>query len=340
MRTPVTPLKSALLAAALGLALVPVSAASWGNTGHRLIGVLAVEALPEEVPAFLRGRQAMADLGELAREPDRSKGAGKIHDSNRDPAHFVDIDDEGRVLGGPAFAQMQPTRADYETALRAAGVDAWKAGYLQYSIVDAHQQLVKDFAYWRVLAAAEKRARGERKAWFRRDRIRRERLLMANLAGLAHFVGDGSQPLHVSVHYNGWGDYPNPKGYTKDRIHGPFEGAFVKGAVTIDRVRADMTPLSTCGCPVETRTIGYLQRTLTFVEPLYAMWNEGAFRPGQAKGADFASERLAAGASELRDLIVEAWRASATARVGWPEVSVADVEAGKVDPYESLIGQD
>ncbi|MFZ5669162.1 MAG: S1/P1 nuclease [Pseudomonadota bacterium] len=330
----------AAVAAVAGLFLAPVSAASWGNTGHRIVGVLAVEALADEVPAFLRGRQAMADMGEYAREPDRSKGAGKVHDSNRDPAHFVDIDDQGRVLGGPPFAEMQPTRADYETALRAAGVDAWKAGYLQYSIVDGYQQLVKDFAYWRVLAAAEKAARGERKAWYRRDRIRRERLLAANLADLAHFVGDGSQPLHVSVHYNGWGDYPNPKGYTKDRIHGPFEGAFVKGAVTIDMVRLKMTPLAVCDCPIEARTIGYLQRTLTFVDPLYAGWNAGDFRPGQAGGAGFAAERLAAGASELRDLIVEAWRASARARVGWPEVSVADVESGKADPYESLLGAD
>jgi hypothetical protein len=70
------------------------------------------------------------------------------------------------------------------------------------------------------------------------------------------------------------------------------------------------------------------------------MWGEGAFRPGQTKGAEFAAQRVGAGASELRDLIVEAWRASAGAKVGWPEVSVAAVEAGTVDPYESMIGAD
>jgi hypothetical protein len=41
----------------------------------------------------------------------------------------------------------------------------------------------------------------------------------------------------------------------------------------------------------------------------------------------------------LRDLIVDAWRASETMSVGWPKVSLADVKAGK-DPYESLYGKD
>ncbi len=327
-------------AVALGLAMVPAAAGSWGNTGHRIIGVLAVQALPEEVPAFLRTRQAALDMGELAREPDRSKGAGRVHDHNRDPAHFIDIDDEGKVLGGPLFAEMQPTRAEYEKALQAAGIDSWKAGYLQYSTIDAYQQLVHDFAYWRVITVAEKKAKGAQKAWYKADRIRREKLLLANLANLAHYVGDGSQPLHTTTHYNGWGDYPNPKGYTTDRIHGPFEGDFVRGAVTIDMVRPKMAPFTDCNCPIDKRVLGYLARTQTYVEPLYQMWGEGAFRPGSSKGADFVVERIGAGASELRDLIVLAWRDSADSKIGWPPVSVADVEAGKADPWESLLGKD
>ena len=32
---------------------------------------------------------------------------------------------------------------------------------------------------------------------------------------MGHYVGDGSQPLHTTVHFNGWvGD--NPKGYTTE----------------------------------------------------------------------------------------------------------------------------
>src|SRR5436190_8804971 len=147
-----------LLATALAAALAaaPNLALAWGSSGHRMIGELAVRALPAEVPAFLRTPAAALDVGELSREPDRSKGAGRLHDNDRDPGHFLDLDDSGKVLGGPLLSALPPTRADYEAALRAAGTDTWKAGYLPYSIVDRWQQLALDFAYWRVLTAAEK----------------------------------------------------------------------------------------------------------------------------------------------------------------------------------------
>ena len=40
------------------------------------------------------------------------------------------------------------------------------------------------------------------------------------------------------------------------------------------------------------------------------------------RGPAFAVDQLARGASELRDLVVEAWTASATASVGWKPVAV------------------
>jgi hypothetical protein len=121
-------------------------ALAWGSTGHRLIGQAAMEALPPELPAFLRAPGVPAEIGELARELDRSKGAGKTHDQLRDPAHFVDIDDAGRILGGPSIDALPETRLEYDAALIAAGTDVNKAGWLSYALVDGWQQLVKDFA--------------------------------------------------------------------------------------------------------------------------------------------------------------------------------------------------
>lgn len=329
------------LAAVLSL-VIPAQALAWGGHGHRIIGVAAMEALPEEVPAFLRDPTVATDVGELSREPDRSKGAGKIHDSNRDPGHFVDLDDGRRVMGGPVFAApMAPTRADYEASLQAAGIDSWKAGYLQYSIVDEYQQLTLDFAYWRVLKAAEQYAVDPgRRAWFAEDRARREALLKRTLGYLSHFVADGSQPLHVSVHYNGWGDYPNPKGYTTARIHGPFEGEFTRANVSLAALKAQMQPFESCDCPIEARTVDYILTTFEQIEPLYALEKAGGLEDADPRGAAFATERTAAGASELRDLIVEAWRDSADSQVGWKPVKVADVEAGRVDPFDALYSVD
>jgi hypothetical protein len=300
-----------------------------------------VRALPTEVPAFLRTAQAARDVGELSREPDRSKGSGKLHDSDRDPGHFVDLDDDGKVLGGPPMVPLAATRAEYETQLRVAGIDQWKAGYLPYSIVDRWQQLTTDFAYWRVLKAAEANPKWRaHRAWFKEDRARREALILKDLGELSHFVGDGSQPLHVSSHFNGWGDYPNPHGYSTARLHGPFESDLVQATVRRAVVAAKVAPLRLCNCPIEQRVAAYLTATGQQVIPFYEMEKAGGLAPGDPRGTAFAVDRLAAGASELRDVVVEAWRASANRTVGWKPIAVQDVLAGRIDPYPALYGID
>src|SRR6202034_3625819 len=59
---------------------------------------------------------------------------------------------------------------------------------------------------------------------------------------LGHYVGDGSQPLHVTIQYNGWVG-PNPHGYTTEhQIHWQFEGPFVGANMHRPEVEAKMTP--------------------------------------------------------------------------------------------------
>lgn len=332
-----------LLASALAALVLaaPSSLLAWGGTGHRMVGELAMRALPAETPAFLRTPAAARDVGELSREPDRSKGSGRLHDQDRDPAHFIDVDLDGKVLGGPPMLPLAATRAEYETGLRAAGLDQWKAGYLPYAILDRWQQLVTDLAYWRVLDAAERNAKwAANRAWFRADRIRREALILKGIGELSHFVGDGSQPLHVTDHFNGWGDGPNPNGYSRAKLHGPFESELVQATVRPAAVAAKMTPLRLCDCPIERRVSGYLTATAGLVVPFYEMEKAGGLRPGDPRGTAFATARIAAGASELRDIVVEAWRVSESREVGWKPVAVKDVLAGKVDPFPALYGID
>ena len=332
---------SCAVASAVMLAGTPGPVLAWGSTGHRLVGRAAVKALPPEIPPFLRSPRAVIEIGELSREPDRSKDSGRTHDADRDAGHFLDLGDDGRVFGGPLLTALPATRQEYETVLRAAGADNWKAGYLPYSIIECWQQLAKDLAMWRTDVAGARHAHGAaRKAWFETDRIRRERLVFSDLGALSHFVGDGSQPLHVTDHFNGWGSFPNPNGYTQDKVHGPFEGDLVRRTVTLAAVSAAMATYRDCHCPIDQRVGAYLTATGQQVIPFYEMYKAGGMAPGRPEGTKFATERLAVGASELRDLIVEAWKASASGKVGWPQISVADVEAGKVDPYDSLMGLD
>jgi hypothetical protein len=336
--------KLASLLTTLGLAsalCAPAPALAWGGSGHRMIGQAAMEALPADLPAFLRTPKAVRLVGELSREPDRWKGVAKLHDHDREPAHFVDLSDDGTILGGPKLTALPANREDYETALRAIGSNSWKAGALPYAIADAAQQLSKDFAMWRGEGLALKHEKDRTKrAWLIEDRAERESLILQNIGLLSHYVGDGSQPLHVSVHYNGWGDYPNPKGYTTGRIHGMFEGDFVAANIGEPAVRAAMAAPRAQEGPIEARTAAYLVQTGAQVEPLYALEKAGGFQNGDARGIAFATTRLAAGASELRDLIVEAWNVSPRVTVGWPAVSLPDIEAGKVDAYRAFYNRD
>ena len=264
-----------------------------------------------------------------------------MHDSDRDPGHFLDLGDDGRVLGGPTLDGLPATREAYDTALRAVGGDNWKVGWLPYSIVDGWQQLAKDVAYWRVdKAAARKVADPGHRARFAADAAARQALILRDLGVLGHYVGDGSQPLHVTEHFDGWGDFLNPGGFTQSRVHAFMEGAFVRDFVSEGSVRAAMTPYRDCACPIDRRAAAYLAATHRQVTPFYELYKAGAFVGGDDRGRAFIAERLAAGASELRDEVVDAWRASADVGVGWPAIKVGEVEAGKLDPFDALYGGD
>jgi hypothetical protein len=300
-----------------------------------------MRALPAEVPAFLRTTQAVLDVGEYSREPDRIKRAGRAYDSDHSPAHQIDIGDDGLVAGVLKVTALPANRQDFEKAVEAVGQNSWKTGYLPYSILETEQELTQHLAYWRVLKFAEANpAWSAHRAWFNADRKRREAQILIAIGQLSHFVGDGSQPLHLTVHYNGWGEFPNPGAYSQARLHSPFEGDLVNDHVTLAAVEARMSPVNGLQGSLEQRIGSYLSASSAQVIPFYEMEKAGGMKPGDPRGAAFATRQIAIGASELRDLIVIAWRASDQQMVGWKPISVADVLAGKVDPYQPLMSID
>jgi hypothetical protein len=105
-------------------------------------------------------------------------------------------------------------------------------------------------------------------------------------------------------------------------------------------VAAKMASFRSCNCAIEQRTSAYLQTTAREVIPFYQLEQAGGLAPGDPRGTALAVRQLAVGASELRDVVVEAWRASATRNVGWRPVAVQDVVSGRVDPYPALYGID
>ncbi len=332
-------LLAALLALAPGLASGPAWA--WGGTGHRYIGELAVRNFSKDIPAFLRSRQAAIQIGMLAQEPDISRNAGQPHDDDSDPGHFVDASDDGSLLGGPKLAALPATRRDYDAALRAAGTDEFKAGFLPYNIMDGWQQLVKDFALLRRDMAAQKFAgkfkiTAAEKSAFARAQTVRQMLALRDLGVWAHYVGDASQPMHVSIHYNGWGDGPNPQGFvTGPGLHAKFEADFVNAHLEEQDVAAALRPYRDCACTIQQHTQAYLIATQAELVRVSQLEKAGGFDAATPEAKAFAIARLAEGTAMLRDLVTDAWRASGGMMLGYKSKrSVADIEAGRADPRQ------
>jgi len=330
-------MRKALLA--MLLAAMPVPALAWGGTGHVMIGEVAARNFPAAIPSFLRTPLAVKQIGLMAMEPDLSRNSGQPHDGDSDPGHFLDVSDDGSILGGPQLSALPETRRDYDTALRAVNSDEYKAGFLPYAIMDGWQQLVKDFALLRRDKAAQKYAGkfamtpAEKKSYAQGQAVR-QTLTLRDLGVWAHYVGDASQPMHASVHYNGWGEGPNPEGFVVTQgLHAKFESDFVNANIKEQEVAAALRSYNHCGCTIQQRVQAYLAATQAQVIPVYRLEKAGAFDAATPQAKAFTVARIAEGAAMLRDMVMDAWTASGEAMLGYKtKQSVADIEAGQADP--------
>ena len=301
----------AATAAALFVLITGLSAPAqaWGLKGHAIIGEAAVARMPQDLPAFMQSKAAKDEIVYLQSEEDRLKiGVTQDRAWAREwtTDHYLDIGDDGKVAGFISLDALPATRDDYITTLWQSPkhVDAYSVGFAPYAILEGYEQVRADFALWRLAPAAEK--------------AERESLTIHDIGVFAHFVGDGSQPLHMSVHYNGWGEYPNPAGYTTSRtFHADYEDVFVDAHLTAADVQPLVRPAKTFA-DVPLAEIGrYLTATSAQVVPLYEMAKHGALASGEPSDAQralikFSAVRLAAAATMLDSLIETAWHASAT----------------------------
>jgi hypothetical protein len=332
--------RSITMTLALVVALVPAAVLAWGVVGHTMINRLAAQRLPDSLPAFVRAPGAIDEIATLGPEEDRIKDAGQSWDDDNDPGHYLDIGDDGTVAGVVRLDALPKDMQAYADALAKAGTNPYRMGYVPYSIIDGFERVRKDFAIWRVddYMATHATTQDGRDA-FAKDRALREDLTLRDIGDWGHFVGDGSQPLHITIHFNGWGNYPNPNNYTANHIHSYFESEFVTKYAKAAAVAAKIPPYVPAN-PAQLLTqaqiaslVGsYLTDTAKQVPPLYALYSSGDFQSGSQKAVDFVDFQLARGATELRNLIALAWEDSLNAGVGYPQVPVRDVVSGKVVP--------
>jgi hypothetical protein len=303
--------------------LVPAIGGAWSLKGHQIIGVVAMANLPAEVPPFLRAQAAKDEIIYLQSEEDRLK-IGEADEaawtSEWTTDHYVDVGDGGMIAGVVSLDNLPKTRDAYEQALMRSThrVDAYRIGFLPYAVLEGYEQVRSDFALWRLAAADAAAAKGDAARDAATVVKYREALIIHDIGIFSHFVGDGSQPLHVSIHYNGWGDYPNPHGFSADRrTHAQFEDDWVDRYMTSTVVMPFFQPaaqLSTIPLPEIGR---YLGESVAQVVPFYELKARGGFAlddttsDAHRDSIRFTAPRLAAASRMLDSLILTAWRTSA-----------------------------
>lgn len=313
----------AILALVLAGALYPLQAGAWGAAGQQLIVRVAFDGLPDSMPQFVRAQGVADQIAAISNEAESVKGAGNSADHDLGPADYIQLGDDGRVMGVLSLTPLPDDREAYDSALRKAGTNEYKAGYLPYAIIDSFEIVRRDFAYWRALDAMARTAKAEEdKTYFGNLRSVRENLTIRDLGMLSRFLGSGSSPLHVTMHSDGWDKYPNSKGIFAKFERYPATG--IKEGQIKNRLK-DYTP---CNCTMEEEIAKYLADSGAQVERLYQLSAFGAFDAPTNAGTTFAASRLAIGATELRNLVAAAWQESADQSIGTPAVKVSDVEKG------------
>lgn len=303
-----------LAALSLLASLHSTAALAWGGRGHAVIDQAALNMLGEDGPIFLR--KYAEYIGEEAGAPDTWRSSSEPFSKiDEDPNHtwflerlrFLDPVPRSRHAFILALYREQERvkRTDPKAAER---LNIRWTGTLPYAVMEGYGRIV---AGMRSLRA--KRSRGEPTANI-------EQTLAFYTAWMSHYIADGANPHHASIHCEGWfGD--NPKGYTTSGgIHGAFEIGY---ADAIDLQPADFE--KRIGAPQRqdgdlfAHVLKFLSDSNADVETIFALEKRGILSdPSSREGRDFVYRRSAAGAAMLRDLLTRAWIESARPGKGDP----------------------
>jgi hypothetical protein len=281
--------------------ILPCQLFAWGAKGHEITARAACKALPADVPAFFR--QACGRFAYLVNEPDRWKASRESAlEALNPPDHYFDLEFWGD-------AKLPSTRYEFllEAVKRGLISDTKPVanmGTAPWVVGEYADRLVIHIRQWH-----ETREDTEASQLVRRQV---EENIIYTAGVLAHFVTDLGNPLHCTIHHNGWREgSPNPRGYLSDKesrsLHARFESIYLERAVDDKDMGALPAPRRVGPWVAETEQ--FIRRQNTFVEKLYALEAEGSFGSGKEtpEARSFLLARLGDAASMLRDYWSTAW---------------------------------
>ncbi len=300
---------------------------AWDYEGHRIVNQLALAGLPDDLPAFVRAPDAAARIAFLAGEPDRWRNQPDLPLKQANGMdHYLDI--EQLAAAGFTPETISPLRYEFAAqfaAARAAHPEKFPAidpaknadhsrewpGFLPWAITENYAKLKASFSYLKAYEEAGTPAE-----------IANAQANVIYLMGvMGHYVGDGAQPLHTTVHANGWtGD--NPHGYTTwNRFHAWIDGGFIgkiglKFTDVSPKARAAKVlvgpPSPDQRDPMFDAVMRYLLVQHAQVVPLYELDKARKLKADPAdnndEGRAFFEEQLLRGGEMLGSVWLTAWR--------------------------------
>jgi hypothetical protein len=291
--------------------LFPLLAGAWGVRGHQAANRAAVRSIPADGPVFLKEYEDW--ISKTGPQPDSWRGISEPYSKLfEDPNHGW-FKEQFSFMAEIPRSRYEFVLRLYDEYLRIKDKDPERAaltnvrwtGTLPYAAMENFDRIKSAMRQYRALLAQNtEAARGD------------ARYLAQDIAfytgWLGHYTADGAQPLHDTIHHDGWqGD--NPQGYTRDpRVHGRFESQFVELIGLTETDLAPKMPKAILLNDPFDAILRHLDDAGTHVEAIYIMDKRGAFADAKdAEAADLVRTQLAKAAALLRDLVYTAWVRSA-----------------------------
>lgn len=300
-------------------------AAAWDYEAHRVVNQLALASLPTNFPAFALAPAARGRIAFLAGEPDRWRNNPALPLKHcNGPDHYIDLEelpDYGLTPATLPFlrydfvGEIKAYRAQHADRLPPVDPAHDKdhtrtlVGFLPWTITEYSEKLKAAFSYLK----AYQEAGGTP------EEIANAQANIIYLMGvMGHYVGDASQPLHTSMHFNGWAG-KNPNGYTTAKnFHQLIDGAyFLKtGGIKPEDLTAKVRPARSLGELPEPdglfrRVVDFLVEQNRQVEPLYRLQKAGKLS-GEGKtglaGREFLEDQVLRAGQFLGDIWLTAWQ--------------------------------
>lgn len=323
-------MQSRIFVCAAALGAFVFNASAWDYEGHHAVNELALASLPASFPDFALTADAKIRIAYLAGEPDRWRNETNLRNGTgvalahvNGPDHYFDLEDLTWYDLTPE--KLPPLRYDFVAAIvkaREAHPDRFPpidpardtdhtrelSGFLPWTITEYYEKLQSGFS---TLAALEK-------AGGKPEEIANAKQNIIYVMGvMGHFIGDASQPLHTTKHFNGWvGE--NPNHYTTEHtFHQWIDGGFFRktGGIDVSKLTSKIHPaekLAAASDPngIFKTSVDFVVANNQLVEPLYKLEKDGKLSDQGEAGAEgraFLEAQLVKSGQLLGNIWLTAW---------------------------------